>query len=172
MARIAEQGSERGLEGSLAPDAPDQRGGKGGPGRGGGGGSRRPGDGRRRGQRARWRRLRWLRLLTIVAGLSVVALASAIFGMMMAVASDLPQLENRQQYKHEANSFMYDYRGRPIGIFAPPNHTVFVSFNQISPWMRKAIVSVEDRRFWQDPGFDPKGILRAAWNDLTGSSRQ
>jgi penicillin-binding protein 1A len=67
---------------------------------------------------------------------------------------------------------MYDYRGRPIGIFAPPNHTVVVSFKQISPWMRRAIVSVEDRRFWQEPGFDIKGILRAAWNDLTGGSLQ
>jgi penicillin-binding protein 1A len=38
--------------------------------------------------------------------------------------------------------------------------------------MRRAIVAVEDRRFWQDPGVDLRGILRAAWNDLTGGSRQ
>ncbi|HEY3944067.1 MAG TPA: transglycosylase domain-containing protein [Solirubrobacteraceae bacterium] len=172
MARIAEEQSQGTVEEPLPYGPPGRGGGNGRPGGGGGGGPGRHGDGRGRGQRAWWRRLRWLRFLTILAGLSVLALASALFGMMMAVASDLPQLENRQQYKHEANSFMYDYRGRPIGIFAPPNHTVFVSFNQISPWMRKAMVSIEDRRFWQDPGFDIKGILRAAWNDLTGGSRQ
>jgi penicillin-binding protein 1A len=107
-----------------------------------------------------------------VAGFAVLALTSTLFGMMMAVASDLPQLENRQQYKHEANSYLYDDRGRPIGIFAPPNHTVVVSYHQISPWMRKAIVAVEDRRFWQDPGFDLQGVLRAAWSDLTGGPRE
>jgi penicillin-binding protein 1A len=116
--------------------------------------------------------VRWLRLLTILAGFGFLALTSMVFGMLMAVASDLPQLENRQQYKHEANSFMYDYRGRPIGIFAPPNHAVIVNYAQISPWMRDAIVSVEDRRFWHEPGFDLRGILRAAFSDLTGGSYQ
>ncbi|MGN6169633.1 MAG: transglycosylase domain-containing protein, partial [Solirubrobacteraceae bacterium] len=172
MARIAEQQGQNAAEEPLRYAQPGQPGGNGGPAGGGGGGPGRTGGGRGPGQRAWWRRLRWLRLLIIVAGLGVLALASAIFGVMMSVASDLPQLENRQQYKHEANSFMYDYRGRPIGLFAPPNHTVVVTFSQISPWMRKAIVSVEDRRFWQDPGFDIKGILRAAWNDLTGGSLQ
>ena len=42
----------------------------------------------------------------------------------MAVASDLPQLENKRQYGKEVNSYMYDDQGRPIGIFAPPNHDV------------------------------------------------
>ncbi len=108
----------------------------------------------------------------ILAGFGFLALASMVFGMMMSVASDLPQLENRQQYKHEANSFMYDDRGRPIGIFAPPNHAVIVNYGQISPAVRHAIVSVEDRRFWHEPGIDLRGILRAAFSDLTGGSYQ
>ncbi len=136
--------------------------------RGGGG---QNGNGRR-GRRNGRRRVRWLRLLSILAGFGVLALISTMFGILMAVASDLPQLENRQQYKHEANSFLYDDRGHPIGIFAPPNHTVIVSFKQIAPWMRDAIVSVEDKRFWHDPGFDLRGILRAALSDLTGGSYQ
>jgi penicillin-binding protein 1A len=111
-------------------------------------------------------------LLVILAGFGFLALSSMVFGMLMAVASDLPQLENRQQYKHEANSFIYDYRGRPIGIFSPPNHSVIVNYGQISPWMRDAIVSVEDRRFWHEPGFDLRGILRAAFSDVTGGSYQ
>ncbi len=135
---------------------------------GGGDGPRGRGGRRRRGRG----KLRWLRLLAILIGFGFLALTSMVFGMMMSVASDLPQLENRQQYKHEANSYLYDYRGRPIGIFAPPNHTVIVSYNQISPWMRDAIVSVEDKRFWNEPGFDLHGILRAAVSDLTGGSYQ
>ncbi len=85
-------------------------------------------------------RLRKLRLLSILVGLGVLAMISTVFGMMMAVASDLPQLENRQQYRQEANSFLYDDRWRPIGIFAPPNHVVIDTFGQISPSMKDAIV--------------------------------
>ena len=71
-----------------------------------------------------------------------------------------------------ANSYLYDDHWHLIGQFAPPNHEVIDSFQQISPWMRRAIVSVEDRRFWTDPGVDLRGIARAAIADLSGGSQQ
>ena len=84
--------------------------------------------------RRRWRRdregrprkprVRKLRLLSVLVGLGALALISTVFGMMMAVASDLPEIENRQQYKEAKNSYLYDDMWRPIGIFAPPNHDV------------------------------------------------
>ena len=135
-------------------------------------------------KRRRWRRgprgperppkprLRKLRLLFVLAGLGALALISTIFGMMMAVASDLPQIENRAVYRKAANSYLYDDRWRPIGIFAPPNNAVIDSFPQVSPFMRRAIVAVEDKRFWTDPGVDIRGIARAFLADVTGGSRQ
>ena len=97
--------------------------------------------------------MRKLRLILILIGLGALAIVSTVFGMMMAVASDLPQIENRQVYSSaSANSYIYDDHWHLIGQFAPPNHEVIDSFTQISPWMRRAIVSVEDRRFWTDPG--------------------
>ncbi|MBV9944792.1 MAG: transglycosylase domain-containing protein [Solirubrobacterales bacterium] len=111
-------------------------------------------------------------MLLILLGLGALAVVSTVFGMMMAVASDLPQIENRQQYRAAANSYLYDNHWHLIGLFAPPNHEVIVHFQQISPWMRRAIVSVEDRRFWSDPGVDLRGIARAAVTDVTGGSRQ
>jgi membrane peptidoglycan carboxypeptidase len=41
-----------------------------------------------------------------------------------------------------------------------------VSYNQISPDMLKAIVSIEDNRYWQHGAIDLKGTLRAVVNDL------
>jgi len=117
-------------------------------------------------------RVRKLRLLSILAGLGTLGLISTVFGMMMAVASDLPQLESRQQYKQEKNSYLYDDKWRPIGIFAPPNHVVIDTSAQISPVMQHAIISVEDKRFSTDPGVDVRGIARAFVADLTGSARQ
>ena len=118
-------------------------------------------------------RVRKLRLLAIVLGLGALAAVSTVFGMMMAVASDLPQLENRAQYKHEENSFLYDHSGKLIGILAPPTHTVVIQrLSDISPWMRKAVVAVEDKRFWSEPGVDIQGIGRALISDVTGGSHQ
>ena len=38
--------------------------------------------------------------------------------------------------------------------------------------MQNAVVSAENRTFWTDPGLDPKGIVRAAWNNLTCGATQ
>ena len=37
---------------------------------------------------------------------------------------------------------------------------------QISPWVPKATIAIEDRRFFDHGGVDPEGIVRALWADL------
>ena len=37
----------------------------------------------------------------------------------------------------------------------------YLPLAQISPWLPKAVVAIEDRRFYQHPGIDPIGIGRA-----------
>jgi penicillin-binding protein 1A len=123
-------------------------------------------------ERPRKPRVRKLRLFLILLGLATLAFISTVFGMMMAVASDLPQIQNFAAYQGVANSTLYDDQGQPIGIFAPPNHVVLDSFQQIDKNMRHAIVAVEDRRFWSEPGVDIRGIARAFVSDITGGPTQ
>src|SRR5215213_5621930 len=52
-------------------------------------------------------KLKKLRLALVFSGLSILALISTVFGMLMAVASDLPSLENRAQYDRAENSVLY-----------------------------------------------------------------
>ena len=128
---------------------------------------------RRRDGRRRKPKVRKLRLFWILFGLGALAIVSTIFGMMMAVASDLPQIENRAEYKHlGANSYLYDDHWRKIGILEPPNNEVIDNYGELGPMMRDAIVAVEDKRFWSDPGVDIKGIARAFVADVTGGARQ
>ncbi len=46
-----------------------------------------------------------------------------------------------------------------------------VNFNDIPKVLRDAVLSVEDRRFFEHPGFDPIRILGAAWADLRHGAR-
>jgi penicillin-binding protein 1B len=46
-----------------------------------------------------------------------------------------------------------------------------VSFDDIPKVLREAVLSVEDRRFFEHPGFDPVRILGAAWADLRHGAR-
>ena len=117
--------------------------------------------------------MRKLRLLLILLGLAILALISAVFGMLMSVASDLPQLENTQQFVSGRTSYLYDDQGRPIGpLLSPDNHEVIDQWKQISPSMIDAIISIEDKRFWTDPGVDLRGVARAIWADVTGGATQ
>ena len=46
-----------------------------------------------------------------------------------------------------------------------------ISYNDIPKTMKDAVLSVEDRRFFEHPGFDPIRILGAAWADLRHGAR-
>jgi len=119
-------------------------------------------------------RIKKLRVLAIFAGLGLIAFISTVFGMMMAVASDLPQLENREQYSSSKNnSMLLDYRGRKLGILTNNQNVVLVGQYQIAPAMKHATIAIEDKRFYTNPGYDLKGIARALWADVgAGGSAQ
>src|SRR5262249_58979662 len=46
---------------------------------------------------------------------------------------------------------------------------VILTYNQIPPMLRNAVVAAEDKNFWHEGGISPTGILRAAYDDLTSS---
>lgn len=61
--------------------------------------------------------------------------------------------------------------GSVIASFYSENR-IIVPFDQISPSMQDAIISIEDRRFYEHKGIDPNGMARAAINNLSDSSTQ
>ena len=111
-------------------------------------------------------RLKRLRLAFILFGLSLLALVSTAFGMMMAVASDLPQLENQTEFKPSQNSVLVDVRGQYLATLAEQGR-IIVPADDIALSMQHAIISVEDERFYQNDGVDLRGIGRALFTDIT-----
>jgi penicillin-binding protein 1A len=118
-------------------------------------------------------RLNRVRLALIFVPLGMLAFVSTVFGMMMAVASDLPQLENKQQFRNAKKSVLLDDRGRSLAILSDSKNQIIVGADQIAPAMQHAIVSVEDQRFYQNKGIDVRGMARALLADVKlGSSAQ
>ena len=111
-------------------------------------------------------RLKKLRLLLLLLPLAGLAVVSTIFGMMMAVAGDLPNLETAKEFRTAHNSILTDRLGRPLGILTSAQNRVIVPFEDISPFMRSAIISIEDQRFYQNSGVDLRGIGRAFYQDI------
>lgn len=46
-----------------------------------------------------------------------------------------------------------------------------VEMDDVSPWVGKAVLAMEDARFRNHPGLDPLGLGRAAWHNLTAGGR-
>jgi penicillin-binding protein 1A len=120
-------------------------------------------------------RLKKLRLAFILVGLAALALVSTLFGMLMAVASDLPSLENTAEYRAAKNSVLYSDGpgcGEPgrarcrIAQLTGNQNRILANEVQISPHIKNAVVAIEDRRFYEHEGIDYIGIARALWQDI------
>ncbi|HEV2772149.1 MAG TPA: transglycosylase domain-containing protein [Thermoleophilaceae bacterium] len=139
-------------------------------GRGRGGqppGSGPPSGGRhgRPGNARRATRLRWVRVGLVLAGLAGLAMISTVFGMMMAVASELPSLDNHAEFRAAQNSSLFAGK-RQVAKLTGNKNRILRGEGEVSPMMENAVIAIEDRRFFEHEGIDARGIARALWADV------
>ena len=65
------------------------------------------------------------------------------------------------------NSFVYAADGSLLGSIPAERNREPVPLGRMSPWLPKATIAVEDRRFYQHGGVDYEGIARALWRDVS-----
>ena len=95
------------------------------------------------------------------AGLAVSRSISFFNGLPSQLAVDAPSQSTK----------VLTADGKPIATFFAENR-VRVGLGQMSPYVKDAIVAIEDSRFYQHAGVDTQGILRALSSNLTGGGRQ
>jgi penicillin-binding protein 1A len=110
-------------------------------------------------------RLKRVRFLLILFAVLLLGLISFVFGMFMAVASDLPSLTRFSEYKDARSSELLDDQGRPLGIISRQNQ-VLVTPQEIPLIVKNAVISIEDKRFRSNSGIDVRGIARAFFQDV------
>ena len=128
-----------------------------------------PNGGRRRRTRSRGRRHGRRNAVAIVLVVLFgipVALVLAGLGATAAFKSSC-SLSSLQPVSIGQNSFVYAADGTLLGSIPAERNRQPVPLSRISPWMAKATIAVEDRRFYEHGGVDYEGIFRAAWRDLT-----
>ena len=116
------------------------------------------------------RRIRKLRLLALVAVLGLLSAASFIFGLVTAIASQLPEYNPAHQQKIAQDGFMYDRHGKLLAVLRGQESRVILPSGQIAPIMKQAIVAIEDKRFYDHRGVDLRAIGRAFWADVQNKS--
>jgi penicillin-binding protein 1A len=119
---------------------------------------------RRRRRRQRRRRSPLLVVALVVVGL-LAAAAVAGGGGVYAFGSSC-DLASLHEVKIGQNTFVYAADGSLLGAIPAERNRQVVSLGKVSPWVPKATVAIEDRRFWTNSGIDPEGIARAVVADI------
>jgi penicillin-binding protein 1A len=115
----------------------------------------------------RRRRIRKFRLATLLLILLLLGLASFSFGLITAVASQIPSCDPRQ-VPHEVDGHIYANDDHTIlATLRGSESRILIDTDQIAPIMQQAIVAIEDKRFYEHNGVDLRGIGRAVWADVT-----
>ena len=110
------------------------------------------------------RRRRTLVVLAIVVPLVALAVTAAGGAVYFGSSCDLGALHPVRQTD---NSLVYGANGTLIGVLPAVENRTAVVQAAISPWLPKATVAIEDRRFYRHGGIDPVGILRALVADVS-----
>jgi penicillin-binding protein 1A len=92
---------------------------------------------------------------------------SFTFGLLTAVAAKIPQLDPAKQHT-QANTYVYAADGHTVlSILRGSQARIVVPATAMSPWLRHAIVAIEDKRFYEHRGVDVRGMARALWADVS-----
>jgi penicillin-binding protein 1A len=117
-------------------------------------------------------------LLTILRLSAVVVLgfamlgAAAALGAYLYVAPGLPSVASLKTIRLQTPLRVFTQEGDLIAVFGEKRREP-LALNKIPKLMQQAFLAAEDDRFFQHPGVDYHGMLRAAWHLLrTGEKEQ
>ncbi len=124
-----------------------------------------------------------LRVLAIVLLALFIVISASLAGSLSAVAGaysyytrDLPEPQEIEAAEQNFETTqILDRTGRQViaKLIDPTGgERVWVSLDELPDHLLDATVASEDRSFWENPGFNPRGIARAFWADIRGQEIQ
>ena len=110
------------------------------------------------------RLLKWGLIVSLVGSLVLI-------GAFVYLYKTTP-IPNPNKDFQTQSSFVYYADGKTqIGQYATQNRQI-IPLSEMPANLTNAVVAAEDRTFWTNHGIDPKGIIRAAFNDPRGGATQ
>ncbi len=108
--------------------------------------------------------------ITFIALLVLAIIAGSLTGLMLVYSVDLPQIADLERFRPITSTDLLDVHGRVFGSFALERRIV-VPYEAISPILRQAVISIEDKNFESHWGVNTFRVLGAAYHDLTSTGR-
>ncbi len=111
-----------------------------------------------------------LQICMLAFGLFLTGVLILIFAITMAYPN-LPEIDAITSYRPKMPMRVFSADNVLIAEFGEERRNV-VHFSEIPEMMKKAVLAIEDDRFYEHGGVDYIGISRAALNNLTSGNKQ
>ena len=103
-------------------------------------------------------------LVLAISGVLVLAILS--ISILWAFSNNLPDYKFLKNYKAPVSSKVYSGDGELVSDFSTEKR-IFVPYNAIPEKIINSFLSAEDKNFFNHPGVDAKGVLRAIINNIS-----
>lgn len=104
-------------------------------------------------------------------GALVILSVFGFFILWATIIRTIPPLENLENGNYfRESSVIYDNSGQEIYNLFKDGKRTYVPYDGIAQVMKDAIISTEDRTFFENPGIDIKGLFRAGLNYALGKT--
>jgi penicillin-binding protein 1A len=122
------------------------------------------------GRPASRRRHPFLRVAGLILVLALIALGISGCVVYNNVAGNLPD-PTKPLKGTDLTTRVLDRNGKAItSLFADQNRT-YVALKDIPRTLQEAVISTEDQRYYEHPGVDVIGMLRALWTDIRAGAQ-
>lgn len=114
-----------------------------------------------------------IKYIFLLACLGAVGIGILIFGIIMKYKMELPDVQELvENYEVSAPSVIYDRNGEVVDTLYQEARDN-VSLEEVPEYSKQAFLAIEDKRFYEHHGIDPRGLLRALFVNLrSGHARQ
>ncbi|MCA1688394.1 MAG: penicillin-binding protein, partial [Actinobacteria bacterium] len=109
---------------------------------------------------------RTLRVLFNLGLISALLASVLIVGLYLFVIGEYGDRLDERYPELAQDSYIYGANGDRIGEFEVEESRETVGFEDFGEHLPRAVIAVEDRRFYDHFGVDFEGVARAAWTDL------
>src|SRR6202045_516817 len=114
------------------------------------------------------RRLGGRVLFALLVLISILVGSTA--GLLLVYTTDLPQVDALEAYRPSSITELYDDHERVIGSFALQRRVV-AGYEDFPPFLRDALVSIEDKDYYRHSGINFFRIMGAAYRDIASGGK-
>ncbi len=106
-----------------------------------------------------------LKRFILLGFLSLILVLGLIISVLWTYSNKLPDYKYLKSYKPPVSSKLYSGDGILVSDFSSEKR-IFVPYSAISQTVINAFLSAEDKNFFDHPGVDAKGVVRAIKNNI------